>query len=537
MRNKSLAIVNSVFLAGILAASFWVGVFFIKHGAAADDDAKPPKIAEIIISDVTATSSVVTWNTDEKADSIVNFGLDKSYGIARDPFFTHTSHKIQLPNLKTNTTYYFRVISSDANGNQSISGDYSFTTASSAEDQAKQSENKPAETAGPSEETKKGLGPSEETKKGLGPNVEEGQGEGPGGSEQKITQEVLDLLEKIQNSDEITAIADKINEMLGDKTTPPEMVGSAPQLEIGTDYAVFKWQTDREANSMIGLVDEGRYDPVRDDPYLSKQGEPLRYTLVHEVRIEGLSPATTYHYQVISQPQNGPAGRSHDFTFRTKSVLPEIFNLRASKVEEDSATIVWTTNVPTSAILEYTNLNTKDKKLAGNSSLITSHSIQLNNLVFDTTYSVSVNAENEYGEKASSSLIAFTTRRDQYPPVISKVNTEATLYPGTDNKVQTIVSWETDEPAKCQFFYQQGIVQTKDILSAEIEADFTTKHVQVVTSFAQATVYKYWIDCADDAKNKSTSDSFTILTPAQEQSIIDLIISNFESTFGWLKRK
>ena len=39
--------------------------------------------------------------------------------------------------------------------------------------------------------------------------------------------------------------------------------------------------------------------------------------------------------------------------------------------------------------------------------------------------------------------------------LISKVNTESTIYPGSDNKIQTIASWETDEPSKCQLFYHR----------------------------------------------------------------------------------
>jgi hypothetical protein len=41
---------------------------------------------------------------------------------------TVTSHEVTLAGLSQGTTYYFRVISLDAEGNESVSEDYSFTT-------------------------------------------------------------------------------------------------------------------------------------------------------------------------------------------------------------------------------------------------------------------------------------------------------------------------------------------------------------------------------------------------------------------------
>jgi hypothetical protein len=194
------------------------------------------------------------------------------------------------------------------------------------------------------------------------------------------------------------------------------------------------------------------------------------------------------------------------------------------------------TNVPCSAIVEYTNLNNNEAKLEGNSSYLTIHYMKLKDLIFDTYYSAVIKVESEDEEKAESDPMTFITTRDEYPPIISKVNTESTLYPGTENKIQTIASWETDELAKCQLFYHQGLVVVDEPDSLPPEEDFGLKHVQVVTNFLPSTVYKFWIVCSDEAGNEAKSDDFTMLTPTQEESIIDIIIKNFESTFGWVKK-
>ena len=68
------------------------------------------------------------------------------------------------------------------------------------------------------------------------------------------------------------------------------------------------------------------------------------------------------------------------------------------------------------------------------------------------------------------------------------------------------------------------------------ENSFTTKHIQVAVAFQQATVYKFWLVCKDKTGNDRKSEDFTLLTPTKEQSIIDIIIANFQSTFGWMKK-
>ena len=163
--------------------------------------------------------------------------------------------------------------------------------------------------------------------------------------------------------------------------------------------------------------------------------------------------------------------------------------------------------------------------------------MRLTNLVFDTYYSAVIKVESEDGEKTESEIMTFITTRDKYPPEISQVNTESTIYPGSENKIQTIVSWRTDEEAMCQLFYYQGLISADEPSSLSKEEDYALKHVQVVTNFLPASVYKFWVICEDEADNNSKSENFTMLTPTQEESIIDIIIKNFESSFGWLKRK
>jgi hypothetical protein len=532
MRGGKFLLVNLLFFViTLLIVCLSYAYYFLYYGgndpiiktaaAVTEEDKKPPQITDIKIEELTATSTTISWTTDELADSLVNYNIRRDYGITRDPALTK-AHRLVVPELLSDQSYYFRVIATDKSGNQNLSNDYIFTTPTVKIEEP--------ETPPPTPTVEENKGP--------------GKGEGEGGGykgdmkQAELIQKTISMLDQVADEEGLSLIESKIQQEAQEKAQPPVISGDFAKVEVGIDTAVIKWKTDKEANSMVALATDAEYDPDAADPYRWNEGEPNEMVATHEVTVIGLKPATTYHYQVRSRTTLGLESRSEDNTFRTKSILPEIYNLNVSKAEEDSATIEWTTNVPCSAVIEYTDLNTNVTKLEGSPMFVTSHSIRLKDLKFDTYYSAIVKVENEQAEKTVSNPVTFTTIKDMLPPTISKVNTESTLYPGTENKTQTIISWRTDEPSLCQFFYGQGLSMSKsDYSTLPKEEDYTGNHVQVVTAFQPATVYKFWLECYDKTLNRAKSEDYTMLTPAREESILDLIIKNFEGTFGWLKKK
>lgn len=499
-----------------------------------EKDQDPPKLSNIEIIETTATSTSIMWETDEESDSLINYGLDKNYGILREPRFDKLKHHLVLENLEPNTDYYFRITSSDINGNQGISSDYSFRTEKV-----------------PEEEERNGYA-EEVIKNGDGGLTEKVTEEGKSGNESSEVKEtvsleqVLEFIEQIsqpgyaETKSEVEEVLETIQEQVQktaeEVVTPPTIILDYADVELGTDYAIITWATDKESNSIVSLAADSEYVEGAENPYRWKEGEPDALTMAHRVEVTGLTPSTVYHFQVSSESAIGLKGVSTDKTFKTKSIKPEIYNLQVYKIEETAATIRWSTNVPCSSVIHYTNLNNNETKLEGSSAFTSVHSIRLSNLVFDTYYSAMIKVESEDGETAESDPITFITTRDEYAPAISKVNTESTLYPGSDNKIQTIASWVTDEPAKCQLSYHQGLISVEEPSTLPMEDDYATKHVQVITNFIPSTVYKFWIICSDEAENEGKSEDFTMLTPTQEESIIDIILKNFESSFGWVKK-
>jgi len=482
----------------VLAVCIFFGIaVFIPLILYAQSDLNPPELSNIQIKETGDTTATIIWETNELSDSLVNYGLSREYGTARGPNISETEHEVTLQHLQPVTTYHFRVISADAAGNQNVSGDLMLTTG----------------------------------------GFEDITGiERVSSDEQRATVgRTFNDLEQLVDPEAIALVIEKAEQVVRETLAPPKIIGIPRINEVGDTYAIVSWHTDRSASSMVEFASEDEYDPGSSDPYTFTQGDPNDKTKDHEMRIIGLEPGTAYHFRVYSEDAANLTGKSEDQTFTTQDILPIIRSFDLLKVEETSATFTWATSIPASGVVEYTNLETGEVLVEGSSEFAVNHTIRVSDLVFGTRYSATVKAENRAGDKVKSNKINFVTTRDEFAPIISRVTNESTLYPGAETKIQTIVGWGTDEPAICQFFYRQGLAESGEAAEVEPETEETTDHVQVVTEFLPATVYKFWIECEDSSNNRTRSEDFVLFTPVKEKSIIDIILENFEGTFGWVK--
>ncbi|MEJ2051079.1 MAG: hypothetical protein P8Y60_14790, partial [Calditrichota bacterium] len=92
-----------------------------------------PDLTPPVISQINAvpgeTKAEIQWTTDEPATSVVEYGENNSYGM-QTPTDTVliTSHDVTIAGLEPDTMYYYRIISCDEPGNQSISAGNTFIT-------------------------------------------------------------------------------------------------------------------------------------------------------------------------------------------------------------------------------------------------------------------------------------------------------------------------------------------------------------------------------------------------------------------------
>jgi hypothetical protein len=475
------------------------------------EDKVAPAISNVKIGTITDNSVTVTWETNESADSLVNYGLQEDYGILRTPVADKMAHTMKLDNLDPGRVYYFRVVSADAEGNQGISADYKVQTTG----------------------TPQADGKGQANAEGVGAGEQAGNSDATALTPSKLTAtEIQQEILQIKDPQQLKEILNETVKAIKGITEDLTIVGP-PTVVPETNTALVRWSTDRESTSKVLFSKASNFTG---GSYEFAQESTNGPTTNHEVRLIGLEAFTEYHFKVESTDAFSITGESRDYTFVTKASLPDIRNLRIVKVEENSATLAWDTTVPAKALIEYQDLTTGAQNSKGRPTLATTHQMQIDGLTLGTRYVAFVIAENGGGDRIKSQPITFITVKDTAPPIISNVSNESTLFPGGDSRVQSIVEWKTDEPAFCTMTYREGVASGVDPTVIEEETvSYTEKHVEVIVDFAPGTVYQFWLNCEDEAKNSIQSENFVLFTPIQEKSIIDLILENFQSTFGWIK--
>ena len=116
------------------------GIYFFFHQTGTQPppestiDTTISSIQSVSISSTTETGATITWKTDEPATSQVNYGKTETYG-STTPLDTNlsTSHSVTLTGLDPNTTYNFKVISTDAAGNEITPKGGELTTLATAD--------------------------------------------------------------------------------------------------------------------------------------------------------------------------------------------------------------------------------------------------------------------------------------------------------------------------------------------------------------------------------------------------------------------
>jgi len=93
------------------------------------NDTTLPNIFNVATSSITLYSANITWNTDKPTVAKVEYGTTTALGALTATTTSYNSaQSVPLTGLTSNTTYYFRVISTDQSSNVASSTTYTFTT-------------------------------------------------------------------------------------------------------------------------------------------------------------------------------------------------------------------------------------------------------------------------------------------------------------------------------------------------------------------------------------------------------------------------
>ena len=376
-------------------------------------DVTPPGIAQITVTNITAKGAVISWQTDEPADTQTEWGPTTAYGY-QSPLDTvlKTSHQVALSGLQPNTLYHFRVLSRDASGNLAVSSDQTFQT-------------------------------------------------------------------------------------LPD-TTAPLIQNILVQIPAPT-RAVVSWTTDEPAD---GTIDFGT-TPAFGQTRTSTNG----LQTVHQVELNPLIPETTYYYRIRSRDAYGNLAVTDNFTFITPpdTIPPIMQNVRIENIGLRSAEIAWETDEPADSRVQW-GTTRQYGATAGDSLLGKTHRLLLRDLEPNTMYHVRASSRDTYGNEAVSENLTFRTLADLEPPEILQLRI-ADVKPG----MVTLV-WNTDEPASAAVRY--GPTPALDFrLQSSSEPALT--HQLRIESLNEGRQYHFAAEATDLSGNVRQSTLLDMMIPAE----------------------
>jgi hypothetical protein len=494
-------------------------------------DTAPPNAVNIAVTNIGSTTATINWTTSERGNSLVAYGRTNTYGyLDGNVGESVSSHSVTLQRLLPGTLYHFQALSRDSAGNLGATEDNTFTTLTASGEVVEGAEP-------PSTESSETTPPDPELP-GLESDITDAQESVLSTLSEASDAFITALLKALpgnNNLDKISedAFVDTVSEIAPKIVSSPDIASQDLTVEVGPTWAEFSWVTNKRANSIAALSPDDGFT----GEYTRKEGDPETLTTDHFVRIEGLEPQQVYHYSVQSKAPLGDWAKSPDATFTTTSLLSEIADLAFTKIGTDSVILSWETTLPTRTNIEVTDTVTGEVFTYDDASLLKKHVVELGDLNLSTSYVLQVVAEDEDGNVSSSSVLPFTTQASLVPAVIDQVRTSTSLVPGQIERVQTIISWKTDKPATSRILFEEGVSASTELAqSTPLQTNLVKDHIVVTTQFQPGKVYRFRIESIDGLGNRSVSKDYTILTPAPEENVLDLILDNFEDSFGFLKQ-
>jgi hypothetical protein len=298
------------------------------------------------------------------------------------------------------------------------------------------------------------------------------------------------------------------------------------ERNITSTTAQIVWST---ANATTSHVDFGTAPGV----YPESAGDDSLNTQ-HAVVVNGLVPGTKYYYKVRGTDDYGNTYTSQEFTF-TAILKPKISNLTISDITPYSAILKWETNVETETIVNWGKSTAYGEK-RGKNELTKNHVLVIDNLEDNTEYHYQIVAHDQSGNEVVDEDKVVRTPLDTVGPKISDLKIDVMPINENDTTGQVIISWKTDKPATSLVQYDEGIIGGRYSKSSTEDTTLSNTHTVIIKGLDAGKNYHFRILAKDKRGNETISNDYNFITPTQEKSILQLILKSLEETFSWVSR-
>lgn len=483
-----------------------------------------PSLSGIGASLVTDEEAVIQWTTNEPATSQVKYSTTSGgpYTNSIETSLMDRSHYIILSGLDVDETYYYKVVSSDINGNQAISTEYSFETIQDAEYQHDPLSEISDVSDPPSIVTDEKAVITFDTDQPANCTVEYGTQSG-NYSEVPVAESdynenhsihlsglILattyyyqltceDNLENVVSSDEysFTTLSEEEDEK--DITAPS--ISNVKSSSTTGELVIITWETDENANSLV------RYGTTTD--YGSMAGNDLinidsgEYIKDHTVTINNLIPSTKYYYTVISTDASGNISESADYSFTTKSPST-LSSIKAVSASLNEAIVTWITDKAMNSIVEY-GLTNEYGETKSSDTKVENHEIALSSLKSSNTYHFRVKGKDDNNNLYSSADYTFEPKS---PPKISSSKVESV----SEHGAKIIIT--TNIPTDVLITYTDA--KNSQNSGSQGKPELAANHTVELKNLDPGTNYNLKIKVRDEEGNETEEESKSFTTSRDE---------------------
>jgi len=254
----------------------------------------------------------------------------------------------------------------------------------------------------------------------------------------------------------------------------PAVSGEAA-ANITAASADVSWLTNEPAASQVDYGPSSSYGSVFFDP---------DYVTDHSVSLAGLSPGTTYHWRAVSADPAGNTTSGPDQTFVTLCSAPTLSVTSRRHGNSLYADLSWTASSGAFILLASPAGTTYTDPLPSSPGYEYEY------------YAAAVNAEGAESAPSNTVVVSGT----EAPPVISNVAAE----PG---QVTCVITWDTDEPATSQVFYDtvSHAGGGHYAYESQLDSSLVTSHSVTLTGLQAGTTYYFCVESEDTTGNTSRS--------------------------------
>ncbi len=523
-----------------------VSTFTTETGPMSQDTAPPMLTETPAVERVTETSITVTWKTDEASDTRVSYGtsVDALESCFVDTRLTKV-HRAVVELLHPGTEYFLAIASHDfADNRLSVQLPRSVFTKAGADNQAPEFVNTPttqqvrdnrATVQWTADELTTAVITLDD---GVSPRVVpvaeasknhriEITGLAPG-TRYEYEVAIADL----DGNGPVSATGKPFYTTTGPDTKAPRILEGPVAVPSATEVLVY-WTADESHSAHVDITDGSAGSTVVDGFIDEAESS-------HQLRLNGLNPATQYAVRVTLTDLAGNPRTSAPVLFRTRNTEdttpPVLLSVPSLEYRSDRrVVIVWETDEPSDSYVRVTSgglLVTEENRGA----LVRKHRLVITKLSPGQTYEFSVqsvdasgnvliwpstNAERsaKVNDRSISTFTTSTAPDTQYPVITSHPRvTSATATTLT-------ITWQTDETANSAVYYgdaSSGKVSRESAVTlteSVTRTDYVTTHSVTLTGLEPGMLYWWKVASIDPSGNgETTSDEISYQTLVSEDA-------------------